>query len=333
MIITAIFLFQSFLVSAILVRRVLVTGGAGFIGHHLVNRLRDFRVEKIIVVDNLSNSKNDYSQIPTSDDLLTFYREDVRNKTAISEIINIERVDTCIHLAAIVSVDDSIKKPHQTVDVNVNGTFNILESCSMGKVENFVFSSSSAVYGNANIMPLREDHIQEPLSPYGATKVAGEALVSAYRRTKKIENGVSLRFFNVFGEYRNTFSGDVVSRFARRLRKGLAPIIYGNGNQTRDFVYVEDVVQAIINAVALKNDRKKNELSSYAFNVGTGIPTTINSLAYKMIKLFGRDIQPIYRRPKIGDVIECYADTIKSQRNLNFVTKFTLDRKLEDMYK
>jgi UDP-glucose 4-epimerase len=333
MIITAIFLSPSFSVSAIIVRRVLVTGGAGFIGHHLVNRLRDYSLEKIVVVDDLSNSKNDYSQIPTSDNLLTFYREDVRNKSAISDIINIERVDTCIHLAAIVNVDDSIKNPHQTVDVNVNGTFNILESCSMGKVKNFIFSSSSAVYGNTNIQPLTEDHIQEPLSPYGATKVAGEALVSAYRRTKKIENGVSLRFFNVYGEYQNTLSGDVVSRFARRLRKGLAPIIYGNGNQTRDFVYVEDVVQAIINAVALINEMKRNKLVSYAFNVGTGIPTTINSLAYKMIKLFGRDIQPIYRRPKIGDIIGCYADTTKSQRNLNFVTKFTLDRKLKDMFK
>jgi UDP-glucose 4-epimerase len=315
------------------VRRVLVTGGGGFIGQHLVNRLRDYKPEKIIIIDSLGNLNDDYGQSRASDNLLSFYKEDIRNKRAISDILNHEGVDTCIHLAGIVSVEDSIRNPCHTVEVNINGTFNILESCSMARVKNFVFSSSSAVYGNAVILPLTEDHIQEPLSPYGATKVAGEALVSAYRRTKKIENAVSLRLFNVFGEYQNVLSGDVISRFARRLRKGLPPIIYGTGNQTRDFVYVEDVVQAIINAASLKNDKKKNGLLSYAFNVGTGIPTTINSLAYKMIELFGRDFKPIYRRPKTGDVAECYADTTKSQRNLNFVARYALDRKLVDMYK
>jgi UDP-glucose 4-epimerase len=329
--VTAIFLFQAFLAFAIPMRRVLVTGGAGFVGLPLVNRLIHCKVEKIVIIDNLSNGNNNYSLTPAPDNVLSFYKEDIRNQQAISDIIKNERVDTCIHLAAIVSVDDSIRNPHHTIDVNINGTFNVLEACSVAKVKNFVFSSSCAVYGKAVILPLSEDHIQEPISPYGATKVAGEALVSAYRRSKKIEKAISLRLFNVFGENQNALFGGVISQFASRLRKGLAPIIYGDGNQTRDFVYVGDAVQAIINAATLKMDKNKNALSSYSFNVGTGIPTTINSLAYKMKKLFRQDLKPIYRRPKIGDVVECFADTKKSRSNLNFITKFTLDRKLTDI--
>jgi UDP-glucose 4-epimerase len=311
-------------------KNVLVTGGAGFIGVQVLKKLFSLKVNKIIVIDDLSNANSEFSDCilkKESEKTLSFYKEDIRNRKAILDIIKGESIDTCIHLAAIVSVPNSITDPEYTIDVNINGTFNILDACSRMKVRNFIFSSSCTVYGQSMKLPLSEENPLEPLSPYGASKIAGEVLVSSYRKTKKIRNAVSLRFFNVYGKNQNPQYAGVITKFVKRLAKGLAPTIYGDGNQTRDFIHVDDVVEAIVLAVSVKAGRN-DELSSYTFNVGTGSPTSINVLAHKMIDIFGLNLKPVYRRAQVGEMRYCYADTTKSRKFLNFVARESFESKL-----
>lgn len=306
--------------------RILTTGGAGFIGCHLLKKLLVKKIGKIVVVDNMSNANllfNDYVSANASETTFSFYNEDIRNGEAISDIIKTEKIDTCIHLAAIVSVLDSITNPKYALDVNINGTSNVLEACSKAKVKNFVFLSSCAAYGRDTKLPLSEDQPLEPLSPYGASKAAGEALVSAYLRSKKIHSGISLRIFNVYGENQNPLYAGAITRFIERLSKGLAPVIYGNGKQTRDFVHVDDVVKAIMLAAEFHNN--KFELPSYAFNIGTGVPLTITALANKMISMFGLNLRPLYSKAKSGEMQDCYADTTKSRKYLDFLAKEELE--------
>jgi UDP-glucose 4-epimerase len=306
--------------------RILTTGGAGFIGFHLLKKLLAKRIGKVIVVDNLSNANplfNNYITASESETTFSFYNEDIRNREAIFNILKNEKIDICIHLAATNSVLDSITNPEYTLDVNINGTFNVLEACSKAKVKNFIFLSSSAVYGRGTELPLSEDQPLVPLSPYGASKAAGEALVSAYVSSKKIHNGISLRLFNVYGEDQNPLYAGAITRFIERLSKGSAPIIYGNGKQTRDFVHVDDVVNAILLATEFDNNRF--ELPSYAFNIGTGVPLTITDLANKMISMFGLNLRPLYSEAKSGEMQDCYADTTKSYKYLDFLPKDGLE--------
>jgi UDP-glucose 4-epimerase len=314
-------------------KNILVTGGAGFIGVQVLKKLLSLKANKIIVIDNLSNANSEFSDCilkKETETALLFYKEDIRNKKAILDIVKDHNIDTCIHLAAIVSVLDSITDPDYTVDVNINGTFNILDACSRIKVRNFIFSSSCAVYGQSTKLPLSEENAPEPFSPYGASKVAGEVLVSSYRKTKKIRNAVSLRIFNVYGGNQNPQYAGVITKFAKRLAKGLAPTIYGDGQQTRDFIHVDDVVRAIILAASVKASRN-DELSSYTFNVGTGSPTSVNALARNMLDIFGLNLRPVYLRTQVGEMRYCYADTTKSRTFLNFVARESFESKLNQI--
>jgi UDP-glucose 4-epimerase len=310
-------------------KNVVVTGGAGFIGVQLLKKLLSIKLDKIIVIDNLSNKNRRFDDILNSDlyNKLSFYKADIRNKQEILDVIKDKQIDTCIHLAAIVSVLDSINNPDYTIDVNIKGTFNVLDVCSRSRVKHFIFSSSCAAYGESGKLPLSENDPLAPLSPYGASKAAGEALVSSYRRMKKIQNAVSLRFFNVYGEDQNPQYAGVITKFVERLSKGLAPTIFGNGEQTRDFIHVSDVVNAIISASSFKHDitdinaARKSWSSPTTFNVGTGYPTSINRLADKLIKIFGLNLKPVFTNMVAGEMKHCYANTKRSRKFLNFVAK------------
>jgi UDP-glucose 4-epimerase len=321
------------------VKNVLVTGGAGFIGVQVLKKLLTVKLDKIVVIDNLSNMNKTFNGILNSDPHhnLSFHRADIRNKGDILDIIRDEQIDTCIHLAAIVSVLDSINQPDNIIDVNINGTFNMLDACSKTKVRNFIFSSSCAVYGDSNNLPLSENNPLMPLSPYGASKAAGEALLSSYVSTKKIQNAISLRFFNVYGENQNPQYAGVITKFIELLSKGLAPTIFGDGEQTRDFIHVSDVVEAIISAAETTREKKNvdiarnGEMLSNTFNVGTGCPTSINSLANKLVKIFGLNLKPVFSGMNIGEMKHCYADTTKSRKFLNFVAKEKFESKLDEI--
>lgn len=295
---------------------VLVTGGYGFIGSHLVKELlsRNYRVSVVDI-------KNGESNIGSA----KFYQVDIRNKEKLSDIVKKERIDTCIHLAASVSVWQSIKHPEQTMDINVNGTTAVLDACAHNNVSNFIFASSAAVYGDPILLPLKEEHPLKPLSPYGVSKMAGERRITTYNSENQIPHAVSLRFFNVYGEGQTAEYAGVITKFAERLSMGLPPIVYGNGSQTRDFVSVQDVVRAIVLAA--------NSEASGIFNVGSGRPVSIMELATQMIKIAGLDLEPVFHEAKEGDILHSHADTTKSAEVLHFIANEKLHAALERVMK
>lgn len=303
--------------------QILVTGGAGFIGQHLLKRLSQLNC-KIGVIDNLSNANKNFQNNDIS-----FHKEDIRNKDSILDIFKREKIDTCIHLAAKISVSDSITNPYDTLDVNIKGTLNVLEACSNSEVKNFVFASSAAAYGEPKKLPISEDHILDPLSPYGASKVAGEVLVSSYGNFGKIQNAISLRFFNVYGEGQTLEYAGVITKFAERLSKGLRPIIYGDGQQTRDFVSVNDVVNAIL--LAAESENKISSSAAHVFNVASGKSISINDLAKAMIRISGLDLDPVYEEERKGDIKYAAVDTTRSKSILGFVSKEELEPGLKQL--
>jgi UDP-glucose 4-epimerase len=311
-------------------KSILVSGGLGFIGLHLIDKLsKEEDYTKITIIDNLSNAQP-YSKnviIPSNiESKIKFYKTDVRDKRTVSDIIRREKIDMCVHLAAKMSVEDSVRNPGEVVNVNIQGTLSILEACSQNNLKAFVFASSAAVYGHARVLlPIPEDHVLEPLSPYGATKVAGESLVNSYKNCGKIKNAIILRFFNVYGEGQSKEYTGVITKFADRLSGGLPPVIYGDGRQTRDFVSVDDATNILIAATA---QAERTGLSS-TFNVGTGSPVTINELAKKMIRNFGLDnIEIIYREAKKGDILFSLADTRRLKHILKVEAKRNIDYEL-----
>lgn len=305
-------------------RNIVITGGAGFIGHHLTNTLLNKNC-KVNILDNLSNSnENIVTQLKRnsqSNKNLVFMMEDIRDIRAISGIFKRQQIDICIHLAAKIDFRNPLSDPLETRDVNIKGTLNMLELCSNYNVQNFIFASSAAVYGNSTILPVSEAQELEPISTYGASKAAGEALVSSYR--SKIKNCVCLRFFNVYGKGQISQYAGVITRFVKRLSDQLPPIIYGDGNQTRDFISIDDVVRAII----LSMNKSIVETSGgNIFNIGTGTPTRILDLARTMIDLYGLKniVRPLHFDPVEGDIKHSCANIGKAKTFLKFVPKYDL---------
>lgn len=293
-----------------LLQSVLVTGGAGFVGRHLVKRL--LTDCKVIVADNLASGRE--GNIPRHKNVI-FHNEDIRNRESLSDIIKREKIDSCVHLAAKVSVraNDS-----ETMSTNVDGTLSILNACSENGVKNFVLASSAAVYGEAKTLPVTESHPLNPISEYGISKIKAENLVSSFKKSNQIKTAICLRFFNIYGEGQNLEYAGVITKFAGRIRHGLPPIIFGDGAQTRDFVSVNDAVEATIISL--------NSSISGTFNIGTGHAITIKELARKMIKAAASDLQPIHEQKKMdNEITHSVADITKSSKLLKFVAKEKLD--------
>jgi UDP-glucose 4-epimerase len=320
--------------------RVIVTGGNGFIGKHLVKKLLSCKLHSLALISNTSNigDKNLGDRKSLKDMPLTFYNADIRDRKAISNIFRDEKADTCIHLAAKISVEDSIKKPDETMEINVNGTLNILEACYKSQVNNFVFASSAAVYGDVKELPISENCFLRPLSPYGKSKMLAEQHVFSYSKLKKVQNAIALRIFNVYGEGQAS-EADVISQFAGRLSRRVAPVINGDGMQTRDFISVDDVVDAFLLSISSMEESKNNENntdgrlhSPPVFNIGTGIPTSVNELAKKMIGMFGLDVQPVHKDGKDRrGILHSYADVNKAREVLHFTPKRGIEAGLKEM--
>jgi len=317
------------------VNRLIITGANGFIGRNLVKKLLSNKFESLTLISNSPNIEDKYLSDWkfVKEKSLRFYTADIRDKKTIWEIFRNEKADTCIHLAAKVSVADSIINPDETMDINVDGTLNVLEASTKSKVNKFIFASSAAVYGDVKELPILENAPMRPLSPYGKSKMLAEELVCRYEKLKKIQNTISLRIFNVYGSG-NVSKSDVVSKFAARVSKGLPPIISGDGNHTRDFVSVDDVVESVLLSIkAMESNYNANFSSRPVFNIGSGTATSINELARKMIAISGLDIDPIYEKGNrdYGVILHSYPDISKAKRALKFVAKKDLETGLKEL--
>ncbi len=287
---------------------ILVTGGAGFIGSWTVELLvrEGYRV---VVLDNFSTGS--LENLARVIDKIKVVKGDIRNHVLLDEIIKHYEIDSIIHLAALVSVEEATRNPGEAVRVNVNGTHNVLETARKHDLERIVYASSAAVYGDPKYLPIDEDHPLNPKSVYGATKLGGEALVNAYHDNYGLST-ISLRCFNVYGPRMKPgpYAG-VIIKFIQRIKEGKPPIIYGDGTQTRDFIYVEDVARA--NIAALKTR------ATGPYNIGTGKETSINQLARQIAELMGKpDLKPIHTKPRPGDIKHSVAKIEKARKQLHW---------------
>jgi UDP-glucose 4-epimerase len=294
--------------------RALITGGAGFIGSHLAEELA-MQGNDVVILDNMSSGKKENLKGIK----VKLYKGDVRN---MSHVLKASKGCDCIfHMAAIVSVQASIVDPFETEQVNALGTLNVLEAARENKVRKVVFSSSAAIYGDEVKLPAVESSPPQPISPYGITKMLGEYYCKVYANIHGIDTCV-LRYFNVYGprqDARSPYSG-VLAIFMKLIKDGKSPIVFGDGTQTRDFVYVKDVVRA--NMLA-----SKAKTHGDAFNVATGKESSLNDLVRILSKIHKKSIRPTHEPPRPGDIVRSVADVRKAKK-IGFKAEYSLEQGL-----
>jgi UDP-glucose 4-epimerase len=297
--------------------RVLVAGGAGFIGSHIADRLTDQDIE-VTVLDNLYAGLLENIENCKRNRKFRFVRGDVRNFNVVKRLV--KDVDAVFNEAAVVSVPRSLENPLLANEVNVGGTLNLLKASLDSGARRYVQASSASVYGNTETLPVEENLTLNPVSPYAVAELAAENYAKVFYRAYGLET-VCLRYFNVYGP-RQTFSAysGATTIFLNKLSRGKRPVIFGDGGQTRDFVYVEDVVEA--NMLALNSAKAVGE----ALNIGTGVPHTINELVQRLQEKLGKqELKPIYKSSRQGDVRDSYASIEKAKRMLGYKPKFSLE--------
>lgn len=293
--------------------RVLVTGGVGFIGKHTTEKLMQLG-HVVTVLDNRSTGK-----MPIVPPGCTCVHGDVRDHDLVERCVRDQ--DVVIHLAAFTSVSESFERPAECFEVNVHGTMNVTESAARCGVNKLVFASSSAVYAEEPNVPKTETMCPEPASPYAVSKLEGEHLLEWYHRRKGLEY-VTLRYFNVYGPCQTTDSdyAAVIPSFIERALPGEALIIHGNGQQTRDFVYVDDVVEA--NVVAALGSK------CAVYNVGTGMKIGVLALAQQVISLTGSKSPYSFASRRPGDILTSTANICLIREQLGWNPKWSLPRGL-----
>ncbi|MBI4354280.1 MAG: SDR family oxidoreductase [Candidatus Omnitrophica bacterium] len=288
--------------------RYLVTGGAGFIGSHVVDRLvKDGHAVRVL--DNLSTGRLDNLQPVRA--RLEFIEGDVRDREVTARACL--GVDAVIHEAALRSVPKSMRDPAGYAEVNVVGTINVLEAAAQAKVKRVVGVSSSSVYGDTDQMPLREDQPTRPISPYAASKLAAEMMCGMFARSYGLPT-VCVRYFNVFGP-RQSLENEyavVVPKFITCLLRGESPPIYGDGRQSRDFTYVENVVEATLLAARVP------DLSGEVFNVALGEEHSVLELLQELHDIVGTSVPPAFQPARPGDMRRTLADPSHAKRRLSW---------------
>ncbi len=300
--------------------RYLVTGGAGFIGSHIVDALVA-RGDSVVVLDDLSAGKLD--NLTASRDRITFIEGDLRDcKTVLRACQGAEFV---LHHAAIASVPRSVEDPITVNDVNASGTLNVLVSAREAGVRRVVYAASSAVYGDTPSEMIKEDMPARPLSPYAVAKHAGELYCRVFWRLHGLET-VALRYFNVFGPRQDPASeyAAVIPKFITSLLRGQSPVIFGDGEQTRDFIYVGDVVQA--NLLACVSPRAPGQ----AINIAGGQRISVNELVAAMQRSLRTTIEAVYAEPRPGDIVHSFADISLAHEVLGWEISIPLEQGLAE---
>lgn len=306
--------------------KILITGGAGFIGSHLCEKYTK-EGHTVICLDNFMSGN--LMNIRHLLDYRNFklIKGDIRDFDLLEKIMR--DVDTVFHLAAQIHVDRSYIEPKLTYEVNVMGTQNILEVARIHDAKRVIYASTSEVYGSAQHVPINENHPLNAPHPYGASKIAADRMCYAYIQTYGMNISI-MRIFNIFGPKQRDFGyGGVISIFTRRVLSNIPPIVYGNGLQTRDYIYIKDAVSAydlVFN---------HNESITEPINFGTGKEVSIIELANKIIDLCGKkgDIKPVHIEPRIGEVKRLIADATKAKKLLGWESKHGLEEGLKDFIK
>lgn len=302
-------------------KRYIVTGGAGFIGSALVRALLAAGDGQVEVIDNLLTGRR--KNLEEVEERIAFHLLDIRDYGAIRPVM--AGADVIFHLAAIPSVPRSISDPVPSHDVNINGTFNVLRAAAEGKCGRVVFAASSSAYGDTDELPKVETMLPRPKSPYALQKLVGEYYGSVFSSCYGLET-VSLRFFNVYGPRQDPSSpySGVLSLFMKCLIERRPPTIFGDGEQTRDFTYVEDVAELVIKA----SRAPAAAVSGKTYNAGNGGRHSLNTL-WKLLQEFeGVQIEPLFGPPRPGDVRDSQADTAGAVRDLGHAPKFTIEEGL-----
>lgn len=285
--------------------KILITGGAGFIGSHLAEQLLGGG-HSVRVLDNLSTGK--LENLPTSHSI-EFLRGDIRDRETVKNAV--AGIDGIVHLAAVASVQASVDDPLGTHGSNFDGTLNLLEAARESGVRRFLYASSAAIYGDNEELPISEDARPRPLTPYAADKLAGEHYLSFYHSKFGLDT-TSFRFFNIFGPRQDPSSpySGVISIFTDRLRRGEPVTIFGDGQQTRDFVYVGDLARLLVKALGLRT------LAGQVMNVGRGQQSSLLDLIAALEKLSGKRLECRHESARHGDIRHSCADIRRLQQSL-----------------
>jgi UDP-N-acetylglucosamine 4-epimerase len=302
----------------------LVTGGAGFIGSNIVEYLLKYGAKKVVVLDNLSTGFRENIEPFLSNKNFEFFEGDIRNIDDCRHAVN--GIDYVTHQAALGSVPRSIENPIATNDVNVTGFLNMLVAARDAKVKKFVFASSSSVYGDSKELPKVENNIGNPLSPYAVTKYLNELYANVFAKTYEMPI-IGLRYFNIFGPKQNPKGAyaAAIPLFMDALIHGNSPFINGDGEQSRDFTFIENAVQANIKAMLTNNIDAIGQI----YNIACGGRITINDLFNILKKHTNSNIMPTYREERSGDIRDSLANISKAQQKLEYNPEYGIDEGLK----
>ena len=284
-------------------KRAAITGGAGFIGSNLAEELATDNT--VIIIDDLSTGREENIASLLQKDNVEFIQGSILDLKLLQK--SFRGIDFVFHLAALPSVPRSIEDPRATNEVNITGTLNVLLAARDNNIRKVVYASSSSVYGDTPVLPKSEDMSPNPQSPYALTKLVGEYYCHVFHQIYRLPT-ICLRYFNVYGPRQdpNSQYAAVIPRFIARVLRGKPPIIYGDGEQTRDFTYIKDAIQA--NLIAAEDS------ATGIFNIGRGERISINNLAKTILNIMGKDLQPVYEPPLPGDIRHSLADLSKTRR-------------------
>lgn len=288
-------------------KKILVTGGAGFVGSHIVDRLSP--QNDVVVLDNLFTGS--LANLAGSKDRIKFIEGDIRDKKLVKDIIA-GGIEFVFHLAAHASVIGSIADPDLDMDVNIRGTLNILEACRDSKIKRLVYAGSAAVYGDARYLPVDEDHPLNPESPYAVSKLAAEKYCFSFYKVYGVPTAV-IRCFNIYGPRQGTGQyANAISTFLGKLKKGEPLTIYGDGEQTRDFVFVSDVASGNLLAAT------QPVATGGVFNIASSTATSINQLVTIINKISGRKVPVIHAAAKAGEIKHSHASIDRAVKMLGY---------------